>query len=262
MVVKSFADARPLLPIWKEFETTVPSDETKRQPDVQCRHCRREIRSARPKQLRGHALKCQLMPMEARMKVGYKPTGDEQDTQSTREEAQDEEYSSDHCSNDEEEETEAATATAMESLPISALAPALIAVAPTAPTTDTAPKPALTPAPAPSDSAQTNSTLGKRPRVEDDTLEGVLKDIRNVMDGLLQVKRQEVLLRREELEFQKEAMASKLEYKRQLREEERRERIEQREAERQERLEMARIENEKSMTFIKAMMEDSTRQRR
>ncbi|KAF1774664.1 hypothetical protein GQ600_8397 [Phytophthora cactorum] len=55
---------RPLLPIWKEFVTTVPADADKRSPDVECLHCRSVVCNARPTNLLRHALNCPDMPAE------------------------------------------------------------------------------------------------------------------------------------------------------------------------------------------------------
>ncbi|KAF1777367.1 hypothetical protein GQ600_22350 [Phytophthora cactorum] len=180
---------RPLLPIWKEFVTTVPADADKRSPDV-------DVQRAPNEPLR-HALNCPDMPAEE-LKVAMAEQQQLNQTQNRSEDG----------------ETEESEISVTERRPV----------------------------------------LGKRPRVRSgqDNLERVLTSIRD----------QELQLRREELEFQKEALATKMEERRQAREEDRRDRREQSEADRQEKLELARIENEKNLAFLKAVMESSAQQRR
>jgi hypothetical protein len=228
---------RPQLPIWKEFATTVASSDEKRAPDVACLHCREQVRNARPANLLRHALNCAEMPDDVRLRItSVRPQVPAQLVTRVELEAamagqQQQNQSDAHSEDGQEGETEAAAA--------------------------------------PTTIATSRPVLGKRPRAAlpsssdngQDHLERVLTSIRDVMAGSLDCKRQELQLRRDELEFQKEALATKMEDRRQARDEERRDRREQREADRQERLELARIENEKNLAFLKAVMESSAQRR-
>ncbi|ETP48602.1 hypothetical protein F442_05679 [Phytophthora nicotianae P10297] len=215
---------RPLLPIWKEFVTTVPADADKRSPDVACLHCRSVVCNARPANLMRHALNCPDMPAEVRLSLRADnpppATVTRQELNAAMAERQQVTQTQNRREDGETEENETAV-------------------------------------------TERRPVLGKRPRVgsDQDNLERVLTSIRDVMAQTLECKQQELQLRREELEFQKEALATKMEERRQAREEDRRDRREQREADRQEKLELARIENEKNLAFLKAVME-SQQQRR
>ncbi|KAL3669574.1 hypothetical protein V7S43_004959 [Phytophthora oleae] len=229
---------RPLLPIWKEFVTTVPSTDDKRSPDVACMHCREVVLNARPVNLMRHASRCREMPVEVRLRlqsdVPSSATLSREELEMAMSERREVNRNDVQVRNDtqvhnedgEEEQHEA------EAPP------------------------------------ERRPVLGKRPRAFaptagcQETLERVLTSIRDVMTQMMELKQQELQLRREELQFQKEALATKMEDRRQAREEDRRDRKEQREADRKERLELARIENEKNLAFLKAVMESSAQQRR
>ncbi|KAG6973157.1 hypothetical protein JG688_00003653 [Phytophthora aleatoria] len=216
---------RPLLPIWKEFVTTVPADADKRSPDVECLHCRSVVCNARPTNLLRHALNCPDMPAEVRLGLRVEhpppPTMSRQELKVAMAEQQQLNQTQNRSEDGETEESEISV-------------------------------------------TERRPVLGKRPRVGSgqDNHERVLTSIRDVMAQTLECKQQELQLRREELEFQKEALATKMEERRQAREEDRRDRREQSEADRQEKLELARIENEKNLAFLKAVMESSAQQRR
>lgn len=215
---------RPLLPIWKEFVTTVPADADKRSPDVACLHCRSVVCNARPANLLRHALNCSDMPPEVRLglRADYSapPTVSRQELNEAMTDHQQLNQTRKRGEDGEKEESEAAM-------------------------------------------SERRPVLGKRPRGGDcqDNLERVLVSVRDVMAQTLECRQQELQLRKEELEFRKEALATKMEERRQAREEDRRERREQREADRKEKLELVRIENEKNLAFLKAVME-SQQQRR
>ncbi|CAH0473757.1 unnamed protein product [Peronospora belbahrii] len=223
---------RPLLPIWNEFVTTVPADADKRSPDVACLHCRALVCNARPVNLLSHASRCSEMPDHIRLRVGRsdrppKAMVSPLELQNAKS-GQIHNHIQDEGQGEKDVPLETATAVPTER----------------------------------------HSVLGKRTRIAalstgiPDTLERVLTSIKDVMEQSLEVKRQELQLRKEELEFQKEALSAKLEDRRQAREEERRDRREQLEADRKERLELARIENDKSLAFLKAVMDSSAQQRR
>ncbi|KAG7386649.1 hypothetical protein PHYPSEUDO_015433 [Phytophthora pseudosyringae] len=210
---------RPLLPIWKEFVTTVPADADKRTPDVACLHCRTLVCNARPTNLLRHALRCPDMPADVRLGLRTDLPPAETVSRQKLEAAMAESHQVEQNRGEE---------TSVTTLP-----------------------------------AERRPVLGKRPRADggQDNLERALTSIRDVMAATLECRQQELQLKREELEFQKEALATKMEDRREAREEKRRDRREQREADRQERLELARIENEKNLAFLKAVME-SAQQRR
>jgi hypothetical protein len=218
---------RPLLPIWKEFVTTVPTDADKRVPDMACLHCHQLLRNARLDKLQRHALNCTEMPDDVRLRVGsVRPqatlvTPMELEAAMARQHQHNQ--SAAHSDAEQEAETEAAVPKTLGKRPRTAV---------------------------PSSSS------------EQDRLERVLTSMRDAMTESLGCKRKELQLRREELEFRKEALATKMEDRRQARDEERRDRRERREADRQERLELARIENEKNLAFLKAVMESSAQQHR
>ncbi|OWZ11149.1 hypothetical protein PHMEG_00015882 [Phytophthora megakarya] len=214
---------RPLLPIWKEFVTTLPADADKRSPDVACLHCRVVVCNARPANLMRHVLKCTEIPLETRLSL--RSDGPPSATV-THEELEAAMAGQQRARQSLVEEEEVDVEQLTEHRPVLGKRP--------------------------------RSATGIGP----DNLERVLTSIRDVMAKTLGCKQQELQLRREELEFQKEALATKLEDRRRAREDERRDRKEQREADRQERLELARIENEKNLAFLKAVMESSTQQRR
>uniref|UniRef100_A0AAV1U770 Uncharacterized protein n=1 Tax=Peronospora matthiolae TaxID=2874970 RepID=A0AAV1U770_9STRA len=221
---------RPLLPIWHEFETTVAATGEKRSPDVTCRHCRALVCNARPVNLLTHASRCPEMPDEVRLRVGRSYECRPRLALLQPEQAQPSPLP---------RPEEAKAAEGQETGELAA------------------------------QETERRSVLGnKRARSAAamsggfETLELVLTSIRDTMDKTLEVKQQELQLRRDELEFRKEALAAKLDDRRQAREDERRDRREQREADRQERLELARIENEKNLAFLKAVMESSVQQRR
>ncbi|KAH7474119.1 hypothetical protein PRIC1_014433 [Phytophthora ramorum] len=219
---------RPLLPIWKEFVTTVAAGADKRSPDVACVHCRTLVCNARPALLLRHALRCAEMPDDVRVRlredVRVAPTVPRLELEAAMAERQ-MKAQTDNLSGDED------------------------GVQIEAPT-------------------ERRPVLGKRPHAtfaptsSSDNLEHVLTSIRDVMAKDLECKKEELQLRREELAFQREALVTKMEDRRQAREDDRRDRREQREADRQERLELARIENEKNLAFLKAVMESSAQQRR
>ncbi|KAG1690476.1 hypothetical protein DVH05_019431 [Phytophthora capsici] len=230
---------RPLLPIWKEFVTTVPSSDDKRSPDVACMHCREVVLNARPVNLMRHASRCREMPVEVRLRlqsdVPTSATLSREELEMAMSERREVNRHDNQVRNDSQVQNEDAGEEEQEEV-------------------ETPP--------------ERRPVLGKRPRAFtppaglQEPLERVLTSIRDVMTQTLELRQQELQLRREELQFQKEALATKMEDRRQAREEDRRDRKEQREADRKERLELAKIENEKNLAFLKAVMESSAQQRR
>ncbi|KAK1936645.1 hypothetical protein P3T76_010080 [Phytophthora citrophthora] len=229
---------RPLLPIWKEFVTTVPSSDDKRSPDVACMHCREVVLNARPVNLMRHASRCREMPVDVRLRlqsdVPTSATLSREELEMAMSERREVNRNDDQVQNDIQIHNEDVGEEQQE---------------------------VETP-------SERRPVLGKRPRAStppaglQEPLECVLTSIRDVITQTLELKQQELQLRREELQFQKEALATKMEDRRQAREEDRRDRKEQREADRKERLELAKIENEKNLAFLKAVMESSAQQRR